>query len=109
MLGKNLKELRIKKGVTQDDIAELLNIKRQTYSAYERGVSLPDVTSLLKMAEFFGVSVDEILRNKQDAVTDGHSLSQKTKNLINSYSDLSEEELDKVIEYVDFLKAKRNS
>ena len=61
MLGKNLKELRIKKGVTQDDMAELLNIKRQTYSAYERGVSLPDVTSLLKMAEFFCVSVDEIL------------------------------------------------
>ena len=109
MLGKNLKDLRIKKGVTQDDMAELLNIKRQTYSAYERGVSLPDVTSLLKMAEFFGVSVDEILGNKQETALSGQPLSQKTKDLIASYADLSEEELDKVIEYVDFLKTKRNS
>ena len=36
-------------------------------------------------------------------------LPEKTKDLIDSYADLSEEELDKVIEYVDFLKTKRNS
>ena len=43
MLGNRLKELRTSKKMTQDDMANLLNIKRQTYSAYERGISFPDI------------------------------------------------------------------
>lgn len=101
MLAENLKELRAKKGVTQDDMASLLKIKRQTYSAYERGVSVPDITALITISEFFSVSVDELLGIKKDR-PEGQPLSEM-------FSDLSEDELSKVIEYVDFLKSKRNS
>lgn len=102
MLSINLKELRSQKGATQDDMAALLKIKRQTYSAYERGVSVPDINALIKMAEFFGISVDELLGIKKDRPEEGQPLSEL-------FSDLSEDELSKVIEYVDFLKSKRNS
>ena len=77
MLGEILKELRIKKNVTQDNMAELLKIKRQTYSAYERGVSTPDVSSLLIMANFFGVSVDYLLGNQTKTANERQSLSEK--------------------------------
>lgn len=61
MLGNVLKNLREKKGVTQDDIANLLNVKRQTYSAYERNVSVPDANTIKKLATFFAVSTDTLL------------------------------------------------
>ncbi len=106
MISKTLKELRAQKKVTQDDMANLLNIKRQTYSAYERGVSFPDVIALTKIAEFFGVSTDYLLGIK-NITAENESISDETQSLIESYSDLSKEELSKVIEYVDFLKSKR--
>ncbi len=109
MLSEKLKALRLKKGATQDDMADLLNIKRQTYSAYERGVSLPDISTLTKLAEFFAVSVDDLLEIKKRSPETEQPLSADMKILIDSYSDLSEDEIKKVIEYVDFLKMKRNS
>lgn len=107
MLSTTLKELRSRKGATQDDMATLLNIKRQTYSAYERGVSLPDVTALIKIAEYFNVSVDDLLETKKRSPENEQPLSKEMQLLIDSYADLSEDELKKVIEYVDFLKSKR--
>ena len=109
MLSEKLKALRLKKGATQDDMATLLNIKRQTYSAYERGVSLPDISTLTKLAEFFAVSVDDLLEIQKRSPETEQPLSEDMKTLIDSYADLSEEEIKKVIEYVDFLKMKRNS
>lgn len=106
MLSDKLKELRSQKRATQDDIAKLLNIKRQTYSAYERGVSLPDLNSLIKLAEYFNVSTDYLLEYKTD-VKDETLVLEKMQALVDSYSDLNEEELKKVSEYIDFLKSKR--
>ena len=61
MLKDNLKKSRTAKGYTQDDVAEFLNVKRQTYSAYERGVSVPDAHTLNKLSEYFGVSASDLL------------------------------------------------
>lgn len=107
MLGQILKDLRTKKGATQDDMAELLNIKRQTYSAYERGVSVPDVNSLLSMARFFGVSVDYLLEN-QTKTADEQSLSDKKSQLIQIVGDLTDDEKEKLIDYAELLKRGRN-
>ena len=109
MLGDRLKELRIKKGATQDDLAALLNIKRQTYSAYERNVSLPDIPSVLKLAEFFGVSVGYIIGDKTKAAHDEQPLSADNKTIMEICSALPEEEVKKVLEYVELLKLKQNS
>ncbi|MEE1223686.1 MAG: helix-turn-helix transcriptional regulator [Clostridia bacterium] len=106
MLSETLKELRAQKKITQSDMANLLNIKRQTYSAYERGVSFPDIVSLTKIADFFDVTTDYLLGYKKDT-SSKMVHSDKTQSLLESYSDLSEEELKKVIEYIEFLKTKR--
>ena len=108
MLGEILKELRVKKNVTQDDMAELLKIKRQTYSAYERGVSTPDANSLLTMANFFGVSVDYILENETKTVENEQSLSKAKSQLYKITDDLTEEERIKLLEYAELLKRGRN-
>ena len=61
LIGQHLKKLRAMKNVTQDDVATMLNVKRQTYSAYERGVSIPDALTLKTLAEYFGVTTDYIV------------------------------------------------
>lgn len=60
-IGRRLKESREARGLTQDDVAEHLKVKRQTYSAYERNKSIPDALTLDKLACLFGVSNDYLL------------------------------------------------
>lgn len=62
---KYLKELRNKKGVSQQIVADYLEITRQAYSNYESGNREPDNETLLKLAEFFETTVDALLRGKE--------------------------------------------
>lgn len=63
---KYLRELRAQMGVSQQVVADYLEITRQAYSNYENGNRTPDNETLLKLGEFFGVSVDELLRGKKE-------------------------------------------
>lgn len=56
-----LKELRIKKGVLQSDVAAYIGVNNSTYAYYERGTHNPTPETLCKLADYFGVSVDELL------------------------------------------------
>lgn len=61
MLNERIKELRKKKGLTQEELATDLNVVRQTVSKWEKGLSVPDADTLKSIAEVLGVSVEEIL------------------------------------------------
>lgn len=61
---KLLKELRAKKGYTQQKIANQLNISQQAYAKYELGLSEPDIGTIKKLAEIFNVSIDYLLEGK---------------------------------------------
>ena len=58
MLGKRLQDVRKAKKINQEEVARFLDVKRQTYSAYERGVSVPDSITLKRLADFFEVSIE---------------------------------------------------
>lgn len=58
---ENIRSLRVDHGYTQKQIAELLNVKQNTYSQYELGVVNYPVDALIKLADFYGVSVDYLL------------------------------------------------
>lgn len=61
MLSKNLKIFRKRKGLTQENVAEALNVVRQTISKWEKGISVPDADMLMKLAEILDVSVSELI------------------------------------------------
>ncbi len=63
MLGKKLKELRTAKDLTQQKLADMLDIPRGTYAHYEIGKREPDNATLLQLARFFKVTVDYLLNN----------------------------------------------
>ena len=61
-IAETLKELRIHHGLTQDMPSSRLNISRQTLSNYETGKRVPDPDSLCVLAEFYHVTLDQLIR-----------------------------------------------
>ena len=59
--GNKIKALRRKMNLTQEELAERLNISFQAISKWETNASLPDVTMLPVLANFFNVTTDELL------------------------------------------------
>lgn len=59
-LGKKLKQLRISAGLTQQQLSEKLGIGRVNYTRYENDSVRPDYETLIMIADFFDVSLDEI-------------------------------------------------
>lgn len=62
LIGRRIRELRREKGLTQNDLAGALCVSFQAISNWERGVAPPDLDNLVRIASFFGVLVDELLR-----------------------------------------------
>lgn len=60
-IGEFLKELRKEKGLTQEQLAEILLVSGRTVSRWETGTNMPDLSVLIQMAEFYGVEIKEIL------------------------------------------------
>ena len=58
---QRLKELRSERGMTQQHLASLLNIKQQSYFRYEYGTGEPSLDTLIKLAEIFNVTTDYLL------------------------------------------------
>ena len=60
-LGEMISSLRKEKNMTQNDLAEKMNVTDKAVSKWERNLSCPDVNSIPKLAEILGVSVEELL------------------------------------------------
>ena len=60
-IGASIKKLRIKSGITQQQLAESLNVSMQTISRWETSVTYPDVVMLSILAKYFRVTVDYLL------------------------------------------------
>ena len=61
MFSENLKQLRKKKGYTQEELATRLHVVRQTISKWEKNLSVPDADALIRLADIFEVSVSDLL------------------------------------------------
>lgn len=61
-LAEKILSLRTARGMSQDDLAEKLEISRQSVSKWETGQSIPDLDKIIRLADLFGVSVDELVR-----------------------------------------------
>ncbi len=60
-LGKRLKKVRIEKGFSQAEVADFLNISRQSISRWETDKSYPDIDNLVELSKYYEVSIDELL------------------------------------------------
>jgi transcriptional regulator with XRE-family HTH domain len=110
--------LRLKSGYTQSQIAKILNIDRSTYSYYEIGKTMPDITVLLTLSRIFNIPINEMLANEDvpeyvsdsgSAISFMHSkkntshiyeLSNREKELVGTFRVCSAEEQDKILLYI---------
>ena len=77
-IGETIASLRKQKGMTQNELAEKMNVTDKAVSKWERDLSCPDINTISKLAEILDVSVEELLKakKKEDSNT-------KMKDLIN--------------------------
>ena len=64
-LGERLTKLRKSKGLSQEQLAEELDLTRQTISKWELGQSAPDIDYLIKLSNYFGVTTDYLIKGNQ--------------------------------------------
>lgn len=90
-IGCFIAECRKEKQITQQELADMLNITNKAVSKWETGNGLPDIALLTQLATVLGISVDEILRGEKkaaSAVVEGASANADTEKQINSSADL---------------------
>ena len=87
---ENLRELRKAKDIKQEVLAENLNVSRQTVSKWENGTAMPDLKKLTALAEYFGVTMDELLGLTSPG-SEGETISDYAKEYINELISLENE------------------
>lgn len=70
-LGENIARLRVERGLSQEELADMLGVSRQSVSKWETDCSVPDLDKLVKLGEAFGVSLDGLVK--------GENLTEKPK------------------------------
>ncbi|MBQ9718855.1 MAG: helix-turn-helix domain-containing protein [Clostridia bacterium] len=74
IIGRNIKRLRQSKAVTQEQVAEQLHVSSQAVSKWECGSAMPDIALLPALADYFGVSTDELLGYRRGGYTEKENL-----------------------------------
>ena len=77
-IGETIASLRKQKGMTQNELAEKMNVTDKAVSKWERDLSCPDINTISKLADILDVSVEELLKAKKKDVS-----NTKIKDLIN--------------------------
>ena len=77
-IGETIASLRKEKGMTQNELAEKMNVTDKAVSKWERDLSCPDINTISKLADVLNVSVEELLKAKKKDYT-----NNRIKDLIN--------------------------
>ena len=83
-LGTNLKQLRKERNLTQEDLAECLGVSPQTVSKWENNLSMPDISCLPVLADYFGITVDALLMHNVNRKDDMKELGAEIHALVNA-------------------------
>ena len=104
-----IKELRKKMGISQTELGIILGVTRSTICLYEQGKRQPDNTTLVKLADFFGVTVDYLLGRDcgEQKPNEPIALSKEEKKLIHLITQLTDEETETLSKFVDFIISQR--
>lgn len=93
--GENLKRIRREKNLTQEKLAEILDVSCQSVSRWELGICYPDVELLPSIANYFGVSIDTLLMNDENSK---ETIRNEFVDKLQNYPFENEEEKIKFIE-----------
>ena len=67
-IGKKLKNARVQSGMTQENVAEKINVSRQTISNWENEKSYPDIISVIELSNLYSISLDDLLKGDEKMI-----------------------------------------
>lgn len=110
--GEILADLRHEKGIGQKELADYLRLSVGTISNYENNIHSPDLETLCKIADYFGVTTDYILgrtayRCDPEILNRRISRDYTVTDIINTVLSLDSSTVDRLMEYADFLRSKQ--
>ena len=92
--GQKLKEIRKRFGLSQEQLAEIMNVSRQAITKWENDGGLPDISNLQELSKIFGLTVDYLLNDKNQLPTLSMRKEldkEKYKNKLTMYSEVLKE------------------
>lgn len=98
MIGERLLDLRKDADLTQDDLAEILNINKHSISSYERDKSEPPDAIKIAIAKYFNVSVDYLL-----GITDDPKPITQTTTVVRLPAGFPRDAMAELVEYINYL------
>jgi transcriptional regulator with XRE-family HTH domain len=106
-IGKTIRKIREEKGITQLQLAELVNMHRSNYSKVESGERELFVTALAKVAKHFGMSLDELVHFKGKVPTEVTVQDKSLMEQIKLINELEPEEKNMVFKMIDTFLTKK--
>lgn len=94
-VGEKLKELRVNCHMTQDDIAELLDMSRTSFSKYENGAANPPLNVLRKLSAIYNVPIEYLIHDEITSIllnNEGNETEPDVEDVLKGFSDLTREE-----------------
>ena len=98
-IGNFIKELRKEKGLTQEQLAEKLNVSRRTVSRWETGSNLPDLDILIEMADYYEIDIRELL----DGERKGECVNMELEETVLKVAEYSNEEKLKLTQRIHLI------
>ena len=95
-IGSFLRELRKEQRITQEDLAEKLNVSSGTISRWETGSNMPDISLLIEIADFFDVSIPEIINGERKS----EKMDEEVKEVAEKLSDYADAEKVNIIKEI---------
>ena len=95
-IGGFLKDLRKEKGITQEQLAEKLGVSGRTISRWETGNNMPDISLLVEIAEYFDVSIPEIIKGERKS----EDMEAETKEVAETMSDYAKAEKEQLLKSI---------
>ena len=95
-IGGFLKDLRKEKGITQEQLAEKLGVSGRTISRWETGNNMPDISLLVEIAEYFDVSIPEIIKGERKS----EDMKEETKEVAETMSDYARAEKEQLLKSI---------
>lgn len=106
-LVENIKRLRTEKGLTQQDVAEIINMHRSNYSKVEKGEREISIDALVKLANFFGLTLDELVSGETSPLQEITIKDKSTLEQVNLLQELNEEDKNIVFKMIEALLTKK--
>ena len=97
MLGKRIAELRKRKGISQEELGEILSTSRQAISKWERGEADPDISRLKDLAVYFSVSIDYLLGYDVESTSANNFIERSKACCDNGVYDISLDEIKMIV------------